>query len=103
MPAPQHRMPNLRQQEPNNRTRGVTKSIESTMVQACDEVENLVRENPASSAFVTFAVGVGLGVALVALLKPARRPPAFGQATWAHLRDAVSQALPDALSQYMHK
>jgi len=102
MPTPQHRMPNIRR-EAQNKVTSVVQSVEDAAVQACDEVEGLVRDNPASAALVTFAVGVGLGVALVALLRPARPQPVFSNSTWAHLREAVSQALPDALSQYMRK
>lgn len=100
MPAPQHRMPNLKQQK--SQVSNALKPVEDAVMQVCDEATDLVRENPASSAFVTFAVGVGLGVALVTLLRPARRPPMISHSTWSHIRDAVSQALPDALSRYVH-
>jgi len=79
------------------------KSVSNAVTQACDEVENLVRDNPASAALVTFAVGVGLGVALTALMRPARRQPMLSESTWSHIRDAVSQALPDALAQYTRR
>lgn len=102
MPAPQHRMPNLRQ-ETTHQANAPEKSVENVMTQACEEVEEVVRENPASAALVTFAVGVGLGVALAALLRPARRVPKLGESTWSHIRDAVSQVLPDALSQYTRR
>lgn len=102
MPAPQHRMPNLRQ-ETTRKADAAEKSIDNVMTQACEEVEDLVRENPASAALVTFAVGVGLGVALTALLRPARRAPMLSESTWSHIRDAVSQVLPEALAQYTRR
>src|SRR5690348_156862 len=102
MPAPQHRMPNLRQ-EASRQANSAEKSVNNVVTQACDEVENLVRDNPASAALVTFAVGVGLGVALAAMLRPARRAPTLSESTWSHIRDAVSQVLPDALSQYTRR
>jgi len=102
MPAPQHRMPNLRQ-EGSRQANSAEKSVNNVMMQACEEVEDMVRENPASAALITFGIGVGLGVALTALMRPARRQPMLSESTWSHIRDAVSQALPDALSQYVRK
>jgi len=95
-------MPNLRQ-EGSRQANKAEKSVDNVVMQACEEVEAMVRDNPASAALITFGVGVGLGVALTALMRPSRREPMLSDSTWSHIRDAVSRALPDALAQYTRK
>jgi hypothetical protein len=76
------------------------------MGEACDQAGRIVRENPGSSALVTFGVGVAIGTALVLVLGPSRRKPSWReqvQASGGHLRDVMSQWLPDALSRHLSK
>jgi hypothetical protein len=75
--------------------------------EAYEMTEDMVREHPASSALVTFGLGVGLGLVLTALLVPAapRRswydehmPESLSRR---NVSDMINRMLPDALARYM--
>lgn len=69
---------------------------------------DMVKENPGTSALVTFGLGLGLGLTITALLaEPDRKrasswyqsymPENFSK----QVADAVSRMLPDALSRHI--
>jgi hypothetical protein len=72
----------------------------SRMTEACESAEEMVRHNPTTSLLVTFGVGVGLGLAMTALMMPSRR-----QTTWAerNLPDWITrERLASAMSSLSH-
>jgi len=70
------------------------------------QATDIVKQNPATSALITFGLGLGVGLAITALLATPqrRRSPSWLEA---HLpdnfskqvADAVSRVLPEALSR----
>lgn len=77
------------------------------MREAYEKTEDLVREHPASSALVTFGLGVGLGLMLTALLAPPPRRRSWYEdyvperLSRGHLADTMNHLLPEALARYM--
>jgi hypothetical protein len=70
------------------------------MSEAYEGTEDMVRQHPATSLLVTFGVGLGVGLALTAILMPAPR-----RSTWAerNLPDWASRdRLASALSSLSH-
>lgn len=73
--------------------------------EAYHQTENLVRDNPGSSALLTFGIGVGLGLALTAMLMPSRRKASWYEShrpEWLdqkHLTDTISSILPSSVSR----
>lgn len=99
--APENRVSAYEQHEMHGEECGVAGRM---LHQATD----MVKENPASSALLTFGLGLGLGIAVTALLA---RPPRRRTQSWleSHLpenfsrqvADAVSRMLPEALARRM--
>jgi hypothetical protein len=70
------------------------------VTEAYHGTEEMVREHPATSLLVTFGVGLGVGLALTAIMMPATR-----RTTWAerNLPDWASrERLASALSSLSH-
>lgn len=73
--------------------------------EAYHQTENLVKQNPGSSALLTFGIGVGLGLALTAMLMPSRRKASWYEShrpEWLdqkHLTDTIAGILPSAVSR----
>lgn len=83
--------------------RGSNEPEGNMATQAYENAESCVQNYPSTSVAVTFAVGFGVGMLLVySLVRPAPTPQGrmtqMGRRTW----DALSHALPDAISSRMH-
>jgi len=88
-----------------------TKDRPGTVGQAYQRSEELVCNNPAASALITFGLGFGVGLLLTSLLSPPRRRPSGWRswydsrvphwATRDSLSDTVSRVLPEALARRM--
>jgi len=83
-------------------------SPEGMMQEACHQTAEMIGNNPASAALITFGVGFGVGLLLTTMLRPQRATPQ----SWAHshlprwanrdsLTDMVSRVLPDALAKHL--
>jgi hypothetical protein len=59
------------------KTQGTTSTLDqisSTVGEAREQTDRMVRENPASAALVTFSIGCCLGFLTSLMLFPARKP-----------------------------
>lgn len=68
--------------------------------------EQCVREHPASAALVTFALGFGTGLGLVALLIGEQKkqvPEGLAQRLGQQVLDSLSQVLPESVVDRMHR
>lgn len=75
---------------------------------AYQQAEGLVRDNPGYSIMATFAMGIGLGLLVAALLPhKQRRAPHLRDYLGENARDAihsaVSRFVPDAVARFMSK
>lgn len=86
---------------------GTMASVKGRAARVVARTDQVVRENPASSALVMFAIGCGLGVFAALLLTPARRrEPAWHESAWSRfsrsrLAGAVERLVPEAVAQYL--
>jgi hypothetical protein len=73
------------------------------MGEAYHQTEELVKQNPGSSALVTFGIGFGLGLLLTTVLSSSRRQPAWYEDYVPEMpsRDDISRAVSKAISQYL--
>ena len=104
--APENRVSAYQQHEMHES--GMAERVREQASEMCHQATDMVKDNPATSALLTFGLGLGVGLALTALLSTPgrRRAPSWLEA---HLpdnfskqvADALSRVLPDALSRRM--
>ncbi len=100
MSQPSSRM-NLKTQSQSGRD--FEESAGNMAERAYENAESCVQNYPSTSIAVTFAAGFGVGLLLAySLMRPAPTPQGrvtrMGRRTW----DALSHALPEAISSRMH-
>jgi hypothetical protein len=83
-------------------------SPQGMMQEACNQTAEMIGNNPASAALITFGVGFGVGLLLTSMMRPSRpTPQSWAQShmpRWANrdtIADMVSRVLPDALAKHM--
>lgn len=71
--------------------------------EAFHQTEELVKQNPASSALVTFGIGFGLGLLVTTLLSSSRRQSSWFEeyAPDVPTRNEISRAVSKAVAQYI--
>jgi hypothetical protein len=104
--APENRVSAYQQHELHES--GMSGRLRDQASEMCHQATDMVKDNPATSALLTFGLGLGVGLAVTALLAAPqrRRAPSWLEA---HLpdnfskqvADAVSRVLPEALARRM--
>lgn len=70
-----------------------------------DVREHYIREHPAPAGFVTFALGFGTGLALVALVAGEQKkqiPEGLAQRLGQQVLDSLAHVLPDSVADRLH-
>lgn len=78
-----------------------------SMREACDRTSEMVTNNPASSALLTFGLGFGVGLVLTSMMRQPRHRMSWYEShmpNWAnreHFMEMVSRMMPEAVSKRM--